>query len=64
MLYLVNREKQLLSTVKRATRQGFSADTQYDAVKAAREKRKKKAQRNQEQVMAGGWTNIPIIQAK
>lgn len=57
----ISREKQLLQTVARKTRQGFSVDEQYAAVTAARDKRKRKKEKRFAQVMAGGWANIPII---
>lgn len=43
--------------------QGFTPAMQYSAVNAAREKRKRKAHKRAEQVLSGGWANIPIIRA-
>lgn len=43
--------------------QGYSPSVQYSAVSAAREKRKKRAERNQQIIMSGGYKQIPIIRA-
>ena len=41
--------------------QGFNADVQYSALTEARSKRKKRTERNQQVIMAGGYKQIPII---
>jgi hypothetical protein len=61
ILVPVSPEKRLRKTIRKQTLQGFDGTQEYDALKAAGEKRRKRAARNQQQIMSGGWKQIPII---
>jgi hypothetical protein len=41
--------------------QGFTPEIQYSALNAARDKRKRRAERNLKIIMSGGCKQIPII---
>lgn len=44
--------------------QGFNPDVQYAAVKAARSKKQKRAERNIQTILSGGYKQIPILKCQ
>lgn len=57
----MNREQQIIGITRRKVAQGFSAEEQYAALNAAREKRKRKRAKNVEQMMSGGVKQVLIL---
>lgn len=57
----MNREQQILSTARRKVAQGVNTEQQYADLNAARDKRKRRRERNVKVMLAGGYKQIPII---
>jgi len=57
----MTRETQILSIIERKTAQGVSAGQQYARLNAARDRRKRRRERNSKIMLAGGYKQIPII---
>jgi hypothetical protein len=49
---------------RRRLHQGEGVDAQYTRLNAARDKRRKRAQRRHKEELSGGWAQIPIIGGK
>jgi len=57
----LSREQQILTTVQRKLVQGVSAEEQYAELNWAREKRKRRRERNLKILLSGGYKQVPLI---
>ncbi len=57
----MNREQQILQTVQRKVAQGVSAEQQYADLNTARNKRKKRRDRNFKTLLSGGYKQVLFI---
>jgi hypothetical protein len=55
-----SRTERILDTARRKVGQGFDVNQQYAAVNAARDKRRRRGERNLKRMLAGGF-RIPIL---
>lgn len=57
----MNREQQILQTAQRKVAQGVSAEQQYADLNAARDKRKRRRERNLKTLVSGGYKQVLLI---
>lgn len=57
----MNREQQIINTTQRKVYQGVSADQQYADLNAARDKRKRRRERNFKTLLSGGYKQVLLI---
>jgi hypothetical protein len=57
----LNREQQILNTTRRKVAQGVSSDQQYADLNAARDKRKRKRERNMKTLLSGGYKQVILL---
>lgn len=57
----LNREQQILSTARRKVAQGVSTEQQYADLNAARDKRKRRRERNIKILLSGGCKQVILL---
>lgn len=57
----MTREQQILSIAQRKAARGIGADEQYVALNAARDKRKRKRERNFKNMLSGGTKQVILL---
>lgn len=57
----MNREQEIINVTRRKVAQGVSAEQQYADLNAARDKRKKRRERNIKTLLSGGYKQVILL---